>query len=195
MNPMTHYDEIMAIPSPAPPHWAEPCTHQECSLHQLLPYIGKLKSSIAQDLILRYSKPGGLVADMFCGSGTVPLEAARLGRRVFASDASIYAVTLTQGKLQAPLTSETALAELEDLLQCVDALPMPTLGGFHGGYAPFSNRTRSRKHYDLLNFFNASANISCLHLCSVFSTIRDLDSSRFQVVTSFPICGQTSFLK
>src|SRR5262245_53325317 len=127
MDPMTHYDEIMAMPSPAPPHWAEPCTHQECSLHQLSPYIGKLKSSIAQDLILRYSKPGELVADMFCGSGTVPLEAVRLGRRVFASDASIYAVTLTQGKLQAPMTSETALAELEDLLQCVDSLPMPDL--------------------------------------------------------------------
>ena len=65
MDPMTHYDEIMAMPSPAPPHWAEPCTHQECSLHQLSPYIGKLKSSIAQDLILKYSKPGELVADMF----------------------------------------------------------------------------------------------------------------------------------
>jgi hypothetical protein len=24
MNPMTHYNELMAIPSPAPPHWAEP---------------------------------------------------------------------------------------------------------------------------------------------------------------------------
>jgi len=67
------------------------------------------------------------VADMFCGSGTVPLEAAHLGRRIFASDVSIYAVTLTQGKLQAPMKSETALAELEDLLQCVDALPMPDL--------------------------------------------------------------------
>ena len=102
MNPMTHYDEFMASPSPAPLHWAEPCTHQECSLHQLSPYIEKLKSSIAQDLILRYSNPGEFVADMFGGSGTVPLEAARLGRRVFASDASLYAVTLTQGKLQAP---------------------------------------------------------------------------------------------
>ena len=104
------------MPPPCTPYWAEPCTHQECSLHQLSPYIGKLKSSIAQDRILRYDKPGELVADMFCGSGTVPLEAARLGRCVFASDASIYAVTLTQGKLQAPMTSEAALAELEDLL-------------------------------------------------------------------------------
>jgi SAM-dependent methyltransferase len=124
---MKHDDEIMDMPTSAPPHWAEPCIHQECSLHQLSPYIGKLKSTIAQDLILRYSKPGELVADVFCGSGTVPLEAARLGRRVFASDASIYAVTLTQGKLQAPMTREIALAELEFLLKRVESLPMPDL--------------------------------------------------------------------
>jgi hypothetical protein len=129
MDPTTHYDERMAMPSPAPPHWAQPCTHQECSLHQLSPYIGKLKSAIAQDLILRYSQPGELVADMFCGSGTVPLEAARLGRRIFASDASLYAMTLTRGKLQAPRTSATALAELEDLLRYVEALPLPDLRG------------------------------------------------------------------
>jgi hypothetical protein len=36
---------------------------------------------------------------------------------------------VARGKLQAPLTSATALAELEDLLQCVDALPMPDLRG------------------------------------------------------------------
>ena len=127
---------------------------------------------------------------MFCGSGTVPLEAARLGRRVFASDASIYAVTLTQGKLQAPLTSEAALAELEDLLQCVDALPMPDLRCVPQWVRAFFPSARSRRHYGLLNFFNASANISCWHLCLVFSTIRDLDSSRFQAVTLFPICAQ-----
>jgi hypothetical protein len=75
MNPVTRYDELMAMPSTAPSHWAEPFMHQECSLHQLSPYIGKLKSSIAQGLIRKYSKPGELVADMFCGSGTVPLEA------------------------------------------------------------------------------------------------------------------------
>jgi hypothetical protein len=46
----------------------------------------------------------------------------------------------------------------------------------------------------LLNLFNASVNLSCWPLCLAFSTIRDLDSSRFQVVTSFPTYGQTSFL-
>ncbi len=111
----------------SPSYWAEPCTHQECSLHQLSPYIGKLKSIIAQDLIQEYSKPGELVVDMFCGSGTVPLESARLGRRVFASDMSNYAVTLTKGKLQAPKNAEAALENLDDILKRVNSLPMPDL--------------------------------------------------------------------
>lgn len=111
----------------APLHWSAPCTHRECTLHQLSPYIGKLKSTIAHDLIRKYTKPGQLVADMFCGSGTVPLEAAILGRRVFASDASSYAVTLTKGKLYAPQNTETALSMLDRLLTLAETLPLPDL--------------------------------------------------------------------
>ena len=112
MYDIKKYNEVIEASSPPPLRWADSCTHQECSLHQLSPYIGKLKSVIAQDLILKYSKPGQLVADMFCGSGTVPLEAARLGRQVFASDMSQYAVTLTKGKLHAPTRSNPHLQTL-----------------------------------------------------------------------------------
>ena len=121
------YNEVLEASFPPPLYWADSCTHQECSLHQLSPYIGKLKSVIAQDLILTYSKPGQLVADMFCGSGTVPLEAARLGRRIFASDVSRYAVTLTKGKLHAPTRIEHAIADLDFFLTRVESLPMPDL--------------------------------------------------------------------
>ena len=110
-----------------PSCWAIPCTHTESTLHQLSPYIGKLKSVIARDLISRYSKPGALVADMFCGSGTVPLEAALLGRRVFASDASAYAMTLTRAKLQAPTNTELALEELQSTLSIAETSPLPDL--------------------------------------------------------------------
>ena len=127
MYDIKKYNEVIEASSPPPLRWADSCTHQECSLHQLSPYIGKLKSVIAQDLILKYSKPGQLVADMFCGSGTVSLEAARLGRRVFASDMSQYAVTLTKGKLHAPTRIEPALADLDHLLKRVESLPMPDL--------------------------------------------------------------------
>ena len=109
----------------APSHWANPSTHDECTMHQLSPYIGKLKSGIAKDLIAKYTEPGDLIADPFCGSGTVPLEATNLGRRAFASDASLYATVLTKGKLHAPQSLEAAEAKLERALRHADALPVP----------------------------------------------------------------------
>ncbi len=96
--------------STAPPSWKESCTNTECTLHQLSPYIGKLKSSIASDIIERCSKPGDLVVDPFAGSGTILLEAALLGRHVFASDISPYAKLLCTAKLKAPQNLEQALA-------------------------------------------------------------------------------------
>ena len=107
---------IDVLEDAAPIHWAESCTHRECTLHQLSPYIGKLKSVIARDLVLAYSKPGDLVGDLFCGSGTVPLEAALLGRRVFACDTSTYAITLAKGKLTAPQSVSTALRATEEAI-------------------------------------------------------------------------------
>ena len=114
-------------PALAPLHWADSCTNSECSLHQLSPYIGKLKSVIARDLIQQYSKPGQLVVDMFCGSGTIPLEAACLGRRVFASDTSKYAVVLTKGKLSAPTNLEIAQNELDHLFELAESKAIPDL--------------------------------------------------------------------
>ncbi len=127
MNHLERYDVLTASPSPAPSHWSASYTHRECSLHQLSPYIGKLKSIIARDLILQYSEPGQLVADMFCGSGTVPLEAALLRRRVFASDTSVYAITLTKGKLNAPERIDVAFETLDKVLNHVESLPTPDL--------------------------------------------------------------------
>lgn len=65
--------------------------------------------------------------DMFCGSGTVPLEAARLGRRVLASDSSRYAIVLTKGKLYAPDNEETATTKLERIITDTERLPLPDL--------------------------------------------------------------------
>ena len=127
MDVFETYEALTASPSRAPTHWADSCTHEECTLHQLSPYIGKLKSVIAKDLILNFSEPNELVVDMFCGSGTVPLEAARLGRRVFASDNSIYAVTLTKAKLNAPVCVDVAQRCLEKVLRRAESLPTPDL--------------------------------------------------------------------
>ena len=110
------YHSLISQPATAPSRWKASCTHTESTLHQLSPYIGKLKSSIAQDLVAEYSRKGDLVADVFCGSGTVPLESVALGRQSFAADASAYAITLTKGKLTAPRTLRAARAALDSSL-------------------------------------------------------------------------------
>ena len=117
-----------ALEHAAPTYWAESSTHRECTLHQLSPYIGKLKSVIARDLVLTYSQPGDLVGDLFCGSGTVSLEAACLGRRVFACDTSTYAITLVKGKLTAPQSVAAALRETDQAVAEAARLPVPDLG-------------------------------------------------------------------
>jgi hypothetical protein len=99
----------------------------ECSLHQLSPYIGKLKSSIARFLIQKYTRVGDLVVDPFCGSGTIPLEAMLTGRSTFASDTSDYAALLSTAKLNPPQSEKLALRKTKQLIAAAQALPAPDL--------------------------------------------------------------------
>jgi len=101
----------------APIGWREPCTNSECTLHQLSPYIGKIKSSIAGELVSRYSEPKQLVVDPFAGAGTIPLEASIQGRRVFASDISPYSRVLSEAKLKAPVSLHEALKIADDAIE------------------------------------------------------------------------------
>lgn len=112
---------------PAPISWRKPCVTTECSLHQLSPYIGKLKSSIAGDLVERFTRQGDLVVDPFAGAGTIPLEASIRLRRVFAADISPYARILTRAKLSPPITVEGALASAQQALHEASQLPAPDL--------------------------------------------------------------------
>lgn len=97
----------------APGNWKLPATAADSRLHQIAPYIGKLKPIIARDLLQRFTKQGDLVMDCFSGSGTVPLEAVLLGRGALAFDSNPYAITLTRAKLEAPPSFERALQMLE----------------------------------------------------------------------------------
>lgn len=121
---MFSYQDLIHQPTLAPAEWQFASTHSEPTVHQLSPYIGKLKSSIARDLVAEYSRKGDLVVDPFCGSGTVPLECLRAGRRVFAADAGLYAVTLTRGKLFSPKSFEEAFVELDRALVAAESCPV-----------------------------------------------------------------------
>jgi hypothetical protein len=93
--------------------WTANCQVGELSLHQLSPYIGKLKSNLASTLIKSFTREEDVIYDPFCGSGSVALEGWAARRRVIATDLSPYAVTLTRGKLHPPLNIDDACAELE----------------------------------------------------------------------------------
>ncbi|MGA6980203.1 MAG: DNA methyltransferase [Candidatus Sulfotelmatobacter sp.] len=93
--------------------WAGSVATSEGTLHQLSPYIGKIKSSIAASLVSQFTHEGDLVYDAFSGSGTVALEAWTAGRRVVASDLSPYAYLLTRAKLFPCRSLEKALEQIE----------------------------------------------------------------------------------
>jgi hypothetical protein len=107
--------------------WSLPVANTECTFHQLAPYIGKLKSSIAADLIRAYTTKGELIVDPFCGAGTIALEARLAERRIFASDVSPYAELLTRAKTNPPPSLDFALAQIERLLNQCQKLPSPDL--------------------------------------------------------------------
>ena len=112
---------------PAPDRWTKSCAHDECTLHQLSPYIGKIKSSIAGELVKKYSRSGDLVVDPFAGAGTIPLESALQGRRAFGADISPYAKILSLAKLFPPHSLNDALEQAEIALAEAEALPPPDL--------------------------------------------------------------------
>lgn len=102
--------------------WHGSFNERESSLHQLSPYVGKLKSGMVRVLLKMYSKPGDVVLDPFCGSGVVPLEAALAGRKAWANDLSDYAYTLTRAKLEAPGDEKVAMRRVKALLTKVEKL-------------------------------------------------------------------------
>jgi DNA modification methylase len=93
--------------------WQIETLHSEWSFHQLSPYIGKVKSSLAKGLIENFTQEGNIVYDPFCGAGTIPFEAWCLKRQVIANDLNPYAHVLVKAKLFPIDSIQTALKILE----------------------------------------------------------------------------------
>lgn len=93
--------------------WAGSAWQSESTFHQLSPYIGKTKSSMAASLVARFSKKGDVVYDPFSGCGTFAFEAWLAGRHALANDLSPYAKVLTTAKLFPYRSLREALRDLE----------------------------------------------------------------------------------
>ena len=93
--------------------WTNSTLYSECSWHQLSPYIGRMKSSMAQSLVAQFTEAGDTVYDPFCGAGTGALEAWIAGRKVIAGDLNPYAYVLSRAKLYPPRNIRDAIDRLD----------------------------------------------------------------------------------
>ena len=59
-------------------------------------YRGNWSPYIPRNVILKYSKPGELILDYFCGAGTTAVEAKLLGRKCIAFDINDKAIELAK---------------------------------------------------------------------------------------------------
>jgi adenine-specific DNA methylase len=66
--------------------------------HYLFRYPAKFHPPVVRALIERYSEPGHCVLDCFCGSGTLLLEAAVLGRHAYGTDVDPVAAWISKAK-------------------------------------------------------------------------------------------------
>ncbi len=96
-----------------PADWSGSCLAMESTLHQLSPYIGKIKSTFARKLIATYTKPRDVVLDPFAGSGTVILESLIAGRQAIANDINPYAITLIKAKMFPPNSLDEAIKNVK----------------------------------------------------------------------------------
>jgi DNA modification methylase len=75
-----------------------------------LGYPTQKPEALLERIVLSSSNEGDLVADFFCGSGTTPAVAHRLGRRWIACDDNPDAIALTAARLKQALIERIAPA-------------------------------------------------------------------------------------
>ncbi len=97
----------------APRRWGHP-------LHSLCSYFAMFPPQIPRVFVEWLTRPGDVVYDPFSGRGTTPLEACRLGRIGFGSDANPLAHLLTLAKVNPP-----SLVEVHERLNDLQGT-MPT---------------------------------------------------------------------
>jgi len=69
-------------------------------------YRGNWSPYIPRNATLKYSKPGELVLDYFCGAGTTAVECKLLGRRCIALDINDKAIELTKKNVNFSIESQ-----------------------------------------------------------------------------------------
>lgn len=91
----TYYDDEPAYPSDV---WTD-VSHLQQKDPQRTGYDTQKPRALLDRIILSTTRPGDLVADLFCGSGTAMVSAAALGRRFLGVDLSPGAIQVSEKRL------------------------------------------------------------------------------------------------
>jgi len=70
--------------------------------HRMSSFLGRFPQGLVRYFITKFTLPGQVILDPFCGCGTVPFESILLGRRGLGCDSFLYATTLSAAKVEHP---------------------------------------------------------------------------------------------
>jgi len=111
--------------------------------------------NLIQRIIEVSSKPGDLIADFFCGSGTTLAVAEKLGRRWVGCDLSRYAIHITRKRLLEIEKSKDLLNEGEKYRKKAKPFEILNLGKYERQFwqvKTFTNKNEKQALYEYLAF-------------------------------------------
>jgi site-specific DNA-methyltransferase (adenine-specific) len=82
--------------------WRKDCKQPEINLHKMISRVGGFPPALVRYFIAKFTQPGEVILDPFCGKGTSLLEAVRLGRIAIGGDIAPDAVIITKAKCNPP---------------------------------------------------------------------------------------------
>lgn len=88
-------------------------------LHRISPYVGRIKPAFAHFLIEYATEPGDTILDPFGGIGTIPTEAALMGRNSISNDLNPYANTIARAKARKK-------EKLDDIIDYINGIKIDT---------------------------------------------------------------------
>jgi len=99
----------------------ESCEDRSAGAHGLHPYPAKFIPHIPRMVLGELSRPGDLVVDPMCGSGTTLVEAAVAGRCAIGADINPIATLISKAKTT--ILSDHAQKHLDELADLIEASP------------------------------------------------------------------------
>lgn len=101
------------------PDWSVGFATAEARWARLGPYYAMFPIGFAQDAVARFTQPGELVLDPFCGRGTVPYTAMVAGRDSLACDINPVAWVYAATKIAPARDPETVKTRIGEIAQTV----------------------------------------------------------------------------